>query len=158
MPLYENAAALIRANLEQFRPDVKVKVKAVAIGTLSDVQLAAIHAKQQEEELPLITGEVLFIGWHIYKSRVLRDGYTIDDVVDQIVSGMSCDSVVLEDASMTAMENPNARRDRYGNDVRDRVVFECMARHPRPELFGVMPKGDLVKPQKMAKAAPEGTA
>jgi hypothetical protein len=146
MPLYENAAALIRANLEQFRPDVKVKVKAVAIGTLSDVQLAAIHAKQQEEELPLITGEVLFIGWHIYKSRVLRDGYTIDDVVDQIVSGMSCDSVVLEDASMTAMENPNARLDRYGNDVRDRVVFECTSRHPRPELFGVIPKGD--KPPK----------
>ncbi len=148
MPLCENAAALIRANLEQFRPDVKVKVKAVAIGTLSDVQLAAIHAKQREEDLPLITAEVLFIGWHIYKSRVLRDGYTIDDVVEQIVSGMSCDSVVLEDASMTAMENPNARRDRYGNDVRDRVVFECMARHPRPELFGVMPKGDLVKPPK----------
>jgi hypothetical protein len=148
MPLYENAAALIRANLEQFRPDVKVKVKAVAIGTLSDVQLATIHARQREEGLSLIVAEVLFVGWHIYKSRVLRDGYTIDDVVEQIVSGMSCDSVVLEDASMTAMENPNARRDRYGNEVHDRVVFECMARHPRPELFGVMPKGDLVKPPK----------
>lgn len=148
MPLYENAAALIRANLEQFRPDVKARVKAVAIGTLSDVQLAAIHAKQTESGLPLIVAEVLFVGWHIYKSRVLRDGYTIDDVVEQVVSGMSCDSVVLEDASMTAMENPNTRLDKYGNVVRDRVVFECMARHPRPELFSVIPKGDFVKPRK----------
>lgn len=148
MPLYENVSALIRANLEQFRPDVKVKVKAVAIGTLSDVQLAAINAKKAEDGLPLIAAEVLFIGWHVYKSRVLRDGYTIDDVVEQIVSGMSCDSVVLEDASMTAMENPHVRQDRYGNAVHDRVVFECMARHPRPELFGVMPKGDFVKPLK----------
>jgi hypothetical protein len=40
MPLFANAAQLIRANLEQFKPDVKIHVKAVAIGTLSDAQLA----------------------------------------------------------------------------------------------------------------------
>ena len=62
MPLYDNVARLIRANLEQFRPDVKVKVKPVAIGTLSPAQLAAIHAKQTEDGLPLIVAEVLFVG------------------------------------------------------------------------------------------------
>lgn len=148
MPLYDNAAELIRANLAQFRPDTKVKVKAVAIGTLSDAQLAAIHAKQTEDGFPLIVSEVLFIGWHVYKSRVLRDGYSIEDVIDQITSAMSVDSKVLDREYMTTMENPNARQDRFGNQVNDRVVFECMARHPRPELFSVMPKGDWKKPTK----------
>jgi hypothetical protein len=147
MPLYENAAELIRANLGQFRPDVKIKVKAVAIGTLSDAQLAAIHVKQAADGFPLIIAEVLFIGWHTYKSRVLRDRYSIEDVIDQITSAMSNDSVVLEDEYMTTMQNPNARQDRLGNQVNDRVVFECMARHPRPELLTVMPKGDWIKPQ-----------
>jgi len=47
MPLYENAERVIRANLEQFRPDVKVR--PVAIGTLSPAQLAAIHARSKRK-------------------------------------------------------------------------------------------------------------
>ena len=146
MPLNEEGRQLIRANLEQFRPDIKVKVKAVIIGVLTDTQLRDIHARQEAEGLPRITAEVIFHGWHVYKSRVVRDGYTIEDVIDQIESAMSCNSVVETTPYMTAMENPLPRADRYGNMVNDRAIFECTARHPRPELYSVVPKGDRIKP------------
>jgi L-fucose mutarotase/ribose pyranase (RbsD/FucU family) len=91
---------------------------------------------------------VVFIGKHIYQNRIAKDGYTIEDVIDQITSAMHPDSLVLDTSKMTAMENPDLREDRYGNKVRDRAVFECTVRHPRPELFSVIPRGDLIKPQK----------
>src|SRR5258708_1093960 len=145
MPLFQNAAQLIRANLEQFKPHTRVHVKAVAIGTLSDTQLATINPGRDEEGLKPIVSEVLFVGWHVYKSRVLRDGYSIADVVDQIESAMTGEAVV---EYQTFIENPVPREDRYGNRVRDRAILECSVRHPRPELFSVIPKGDNFKPQK----------
>jgi hypothetical protein len=48
----------------------------------------------------------------------------------------------------TILENPYPRADRYGNTVKDRAILECSARHPKPELFSVIPKGDRIKPQK----------
>jgi hypothetical protein len=92
--------------------------------------------------------EVVFIGSHIYKRRIVCDNYTIDDVVEQIIGAMSEDSTLVGNQPMQAIENPTARVDRLGNTVHDRAVFECMSRHPRPELFSVMPKGDYIKPEK----------
>jgi hypothetical protein len=148
MPLYENAEELIRANLEQFNPTRKVKVKAVAIGQLTEAQLATLHAYQDAQRLPKSESEVLFHGWHIYKSRVLKDGYQIEDVIEQITSVMSSKSIVEATHYITIMQNPAPRVDRYGNTVHDRAVLECTARHPRPELYSVIPKGDIVKPRK----------
>lgn len=148
MPLYDIAGDLIRGNLSQFRPDVKVRVRAVIIGELTHVQLAAIHIQQDARNLPRIVTEVLFHGWHIYKQRVLQDGYSIDDVVDQVTSALCTDSVVSDPKYMTQLQNPNERADRYGNKVRDLAVLECTSRHPRPELFTVVPKGDVIKPPK----------
>ena len=88
------------------------------------------------------------MGQHIYNSRIVGDGYTIEDVPDQIASAMAADAVVLDTSPMTGLESPAPRTDRYGNQVRDRLVLECTARHPRPELFSVIPKGDRNKPKK----------
>jgi hypothetical protein len=147
MPLYENAAELIRTNLEQFSPTKKVRVKAVVIGVLTETQLAALNAYQDAEHLPRSTGEVLFHGWHIYKSRVLKDGYQIEDVIAQITSAMSSNSIVEATNYMTSIENTASRADRYGNMVHDKAVLECTARYPRPELYSLIPKGDVVKPR-----------
>ncbi len=148
MPFHDSAAKLIRANLEQFGPEKKTRVKAIMTGTLTDRQLAILNAYQDSEHLPKSTGEVLFHGWHIYRSRVLRDGYQIEDVIDQIASAMSSNSIGVANNYMTSMENPVPRADRYGNWVRDKAVLECTARYPRPELYSVIPKGDSIKPPK----------
>ena len=157
MPLLDNAEYLIRANLERFSPTTKVRVTGVVIGTLTAEQLDAVNENRRAQDLRLVIAEVLFFGWHSYKSRVIKDGYDIDDVVDQIASAMSPDSKVIADDYMTAIQNPLARADRYGNMVNDRAVLECSARHPRPELFSVMPKGDAIKPRQ-AKRPPVGVA
>jgi hypothetical protein len=148
MPLYPQASTLIRANLEAIQNGHKVK--PVAIGMLTDVQLEAInrHRLGHNRTLPPIVAEVIFIGSHIYQSRVIRDGYSIEEVIDQIVSAMDATSELVGSLPMQAIENPTPRIDRYGNQIRDRAVFECMSRHPRPELFSVMPKGDKIRPPK----------
>lgn len=156
MPLYANAAALIRANLETIQSGRKAK--AVAIGTLTAVQLEAInqHRLAHNASLPLIVAEVVFIGGHVYRSRIDGDNYTIDDVVEQIISAMNEDSALVGNLPMQAIQNPTPRTDRLGNTIHDRAVFECMSRHPRPELFSVIPKGDHIKPQKQ-KGRPVGS-
>lgn len=146
MTLGSNAAVLIRENLEQIEAGRRAKL--VEIGALTPKQLADINHHRTTQGLTPGHAEVVFIGRHIYQSRIAKDGYTIDDVLDQILNAMRSDSLVIETIKMTAMENPNLRADRYGNKVRDRAVFECSARHPRPELFSVIPRGDLIKPQK----------
>lgn len=146
MPLSNEACRLIRANLEDLRSGKRVRL--VVIGTLTEVQLRGINQQRQGPNRPPIVAEIVFVGNHVYKSRILGDGYTIDDVIQQITSGMDSAAVVLQSYKMTAMENPNQRADRYGNSVRDRVVFECSVRHPRPELFSVIPKGDSIKPKR----------
>lgn len=146
MPLFDNASDLIRTNLGKIRN--KSQVHIVPIGTLTVAQLSAINTNRLAEGLTPIVEEIVFVGGHIHKSRMLGDGYAIEDVIDQIASALASTAVVLVNAHMTAMENPNPRSDGYGNLVRDRAVFECSKRHPLPELFSVIPKGDTIKPVK----------
>jgi hypothetical protein len=64
------------------------------------------------------------------------------------------DVLVLDSEKMTALESSVERRDKYGNCVKDRIILECTARYPRPELFSVIPKGDTIKPK--TKGPPQG--
>ena len=145
MPLFENAVALIRRQLEEIQNGNRVK--AFPVGTLTPAQLGAINAVRHQGGYAPIIDEVLFLGQHVYGSRVVKDGYCIEDVIGQIVSAMDMNATVIATQKMTAMQNLTLRTDRYGNRVRDRVVLECTTRHPRPELYSVIPKGDVKKPK-----------
>ena len=129
MPLYQNALALIRANLEEIAKGNKPK--GVVIGRLTDQQLEKInHARSAHiPPLPPVIAEVIFYGKHMYKSRVTRDGYSIEDVIDQIVSAMDATAVFVHNPNMTIIQNRTDRADRYGNKVKDLAVFECTTRH-----------------------------
>jgi hypothetical protein len=153
MPLFENARQLIRANLEEIMS--ARRPKRVEIGDLSDEQLDQINAFRETHELPPIIARVMFIGRHIHRSRIVENGYTIDDVIDQIESSMQSCAVVRVTEIRTALENPTRRMDRYGNSVCDRAVLECTAYHPWPELFSVIPIGDQKRP-KSSKGHPPG--
>ena len=146
MPLYANGAQLIRLNLEEIGKGNRVRL--VAIGQLTTVQLASFNAVRAALNLPPISAEILFMGRHIHKSRIAGDGYTIDDVLDQITSALDATAEVHASAKMNAVQNPQHRKDKHGNAVLDRGVLECTARHPRPELFSVIPLGDTIKPGK----------
>jgi hypothetical protein len=145
MPLNDGAVHLIRANLEQVRNGRRPRV--VVIGKLTKVQLDGINKERSGRNLPPINEEVVFLGRHIYDSRIVRDGYTIDDVLEQITSSMDTTSIVRPSPKMTVIENPRPRLDRYGNTVKDQAIFECTGRFPRAELYSVIPTGDNARPK-----------
>jgi hypothetical protein len=152
MPLLENAGDLIRANLELLRDGKKAPL--VTLGSLTDEQLAQVNNFRLANDFSPIIARIVFIGRHIYKSRIMDDGYTIKDVIEQIESATQTSAVVRVTELRTSLENPNKRFDRYGNSVSDRAVLECTAHHPWPELFSVIPIGDAIKPKGPPRGRP----
>lgn len=148
MPLFNNAIHLIKANLESIERGHRVS--AVEVGVLTSQQLSVINQERASGERPLpeITGELIFIGSHIYDSRCRRDGYSIDDVISQISSAMDESGVVCASPKMTTIESSSLRNDGYGNQVRDKIILECTGKHPKAEIYSVIPKGDKIKPKK----------
>jgi hypothetical protein len=146
MPLYSNARGLIRKNLEML--EAGERVPRVAVGKLTNSQIEAVNAQQASQGLPLSINEVVFVGRHIHKRRILEDGYMIEDVIEQIESAMDEASEVIANDYMTAIRNPVARADRLGNLVNDEAILECSRYRPNPDIFSVIPKGDRIKPQK----------
>ena len=147
MPLYQNAEDNIRENLSKLQSGDRAPL--TAIGFLTDFQFEQLNLRRAQFDLHLLEeNEIIFIGKHLYNSRV-KDGYTIEDMIDQIVSALSASSVVDIGETWSRIDNLTPRADRYGNAVNDRGVFEMNARKPRAELFSVMPKGDNIKPPKI---------
>jgi hypothetical protein len=107
MPLFNEAFALIRANLDQLQKGYRPRI--VLVGALTEVQREAINQERKSHGHSLVGGEVVFLGRHIYEGRVVRDGYTIDDVIDQIASAMDFAAVVRQATALTTMENPYPR-------------------------------------------------
>lgn len=146
VPLYRDALDRIRSNLEQLSRGEKAPM--IAIGAFSPLQFANINTARRDAGLhELEQNEIVFIGRHWYESRV-ADGYSIDDMIDQIDSVMSGDSIAVVSPKMSCIRRQTARTDRYGNQVFDQAIFEMTNRKPRAELFSVIPRGDTNKPPK----------
>ena len=145
MPLNNDAKDILRASLEMLAQGERPLV--VTIGVLTAEQHAAINAYRNKHGLPdLVSPEVVFLGRHLYNSRAVKDGYSIDDILDQIESAMSETAIAIATHKMTALRSTTVRSDRYGNQVIDEAVFELTQRRPKAELYSVIPKGDKNKP------------
>jgi hypothetical protein len=152
MPLYENAEQLIRGNIAVIKRGQKPR--AVVIGYLTEAQLHAINAYRSSRGWELIEKDIVFVGCHVYDSRVVRDGYTEDDLLAQIRSAFSETCKLIPTHKMTVLQNPKQRESGYGCRVRDELTLECSARFPRSELCSVVPRGDKNhKPIKLKEAA-----
>src|ERR1039458_7550425 len=90
MGLNHDAEKLIRANLElaakwfALERAARPRQPIVRIGEISEAQLTKINQQRQDEDLPPVVAAVLFDGRHLYESRCLEDGYTIDEVIEMI--------------------------------------------------------------------------
>jgi hypothetical protein len=145
MPLCKDAEKSIRHNLECCKQGKKPPL--VVIGSLAKKQLDDINAERKTRNMNPICGDIVFDGRHLHKSRCVGDGYTIDDVIEQIVSALHEDAEFMPHTRMTTISRVTTRKDRLGNEVIDQAVFECTARHPRPELYSVIPHGDKIRPK-----------
>jgi len=148
MALYPDAAEKITRQLEALARGERVKL--IPIAALTDTQLSVLNRDRVALGQTPLVAEVVFLGRHIYNSRIVKDGYEIADVVQQIRAALD-DSAEMRPSAplMSHMLSTTKREDGYGNWVRDKAVFECMERHPRPELYSVMPKGDQNKPRRL---------
>lgn len=145
MPLNTNARQILRVSLEMLAQGERPLV--ATIGYLTVEQHAVINEHRVKQRLPeLESPEVVFLGRHLYKSRAITDGYSIEDIIEQIESAMSASSMVIATIRMTALKNKTPRHDRYGNQVCDEAIFDLTQRRPKAELFSVIPKGDKNKP------------
>lgn len=157
MSLYPEAEALLRSNLElaavwfAAERTSRRKPPIVRIGKLSDEQLSTINEQRAEEELPPIVAEVLFDGRHLYESRCLEDGYTLDEVIEMVRIAFSDTSSVAPGWS-TVLRSATTRVNGAGLTIRDEVVFECHGKLPHPELLSVVPRGDGKDHTKKKKA------
>jgi hypothetical protein len=61
-----------------------------------------VNAQREEEELPPVVAEVLFDRRHLYNSRCVEDGYSIDEVLEMIF-------IAFSDASDVAPGSPAVR-------------------------------------------------
>ena len=147
MGLHQDAESLIRSNLElaarwfALERTARPRQPIVRIGELSEVQLTTINQQRQEEELPPVVAAVLFDGRHLYESRCIEDGYTIDEVIEMISVAFSDEARVAPGWS-TVLISPTIRVNNAGKSVRDEAVFECHGKLPHPELLSVIPRGD----------------
>ena len=146
MPLYRDARDRIRGNLEKLLRGERAPL--IAIGAFSPLQFNEINMARRDAGLhELEQNEIVFVGRHLYESRS-ADGYSIDDIIDQIESAMSENSIAIVSPKMSCIRSQVARTDRYGNQVFDQAIFEMTSRKPRAELFSVIPRGDTNKPRK----------
>jgi hypothetical protein len=152
MPLYPNAEQLIRGNIAVIKRGQKPR--AVLIGYLTDAQMNDINAYRRTRNWEPIGKDIVFIGSHVYESRVVNDGYSEDDLIAQIKSALSDTCKYIRTPKMTVLQNPTKRETGYGCSVRDELTLECSTRHPISELFSVVPRGDKNhKPNKLREAA-----
>jgi hypothetical protein len=143
MPLYADGLKKIRRNLLQVQSGQRPWV--AKIGFFTPTQIAQINATRLAMGFPALRPEILFHGRHLYDSRCVKDHYTIDQVLEQIVSALSDTSVVDPSRPSVVIRNPNKRTDHNGIRVNDEAVFECSGRHPYADLYSVVPVGDGLK-------------
>ena len=122
MTIYAGSHSLIRNNLMLIARGERAKV--VAIGQLTSLQHDVLNAQRIGDGLPrLLDPEILFLGRHLFNSR-RADGYSIEDMVEQIASALSAHAEVVPTKKMSALCNPRPRDDGYGNRVNDVAVLE----------------------------------
>lgn len=140
MPLFADGLKKIRNNLHKIEAGERPQM--ARIGIFTETQLKFINEKRSEDGLLPIEAVILFVGRHLYKSRCVEDGYTIEEVMLQIENAFAEDSIVNCDRG-TALVSSKDRDDGNGHrSIRDEAVFECTQKHPNPELYSIIPRGD----------------
>lgn len=154
MPLFADGLNKIRKALNLVAKGERSPY--VKIGAFTPDQLLAINALREEEELEPIEAIIVCDGKHLYGSRCVKDGYSIDEVVEQTELAFALATDAARSGWSTILRSPNTRIDKEGNHVRDEVVFECHRKHPNASLFSVIPRGDGRGPGAKQKPLEEG--
>lgn len=153
MPLFADGLKKIRKALElasanRWCPHQK-------IGLFTPEQLAAINALREKARRPALKPTIVCNGKHLYDSRCVKDGYSIDEVIEQTEIAFRCATEAANDGWATVLRSTADRYNEEGHAIRDELVFECSTQHPSASLFSVIPRGDGRGPQAKKKLLEE---
>lgn len=140
MPLFADGSRKIRNNLLKVQSGEEPKL--VKVGSFSDNQLSVINQRRKVHGWAPLDGLMLFRGKHVYQSRCVEDGYSIDEVLIQIENACAHNSLAVCERASALLVSALKRVDATGRSITDEAVFECTSRYPAAELFSVIPKGD----------------
>jgi len=140
MPLYADGLKKIRRNMIDAQNGRGPRLTKV--GFFTPEQLLLINEARRSMGFSELEPVIVFHGAHLYNSRCVENGYTIDQVLVQIESAFSENSAVDSSRPSVVIRNPDKRTDDNGVQVNDEVVFECTGRHPYADLYSVIPRGD----------------
>ena len=147
----------IRARLIELAAKPDAKLSRIKLASLTQIQFDQLNVLRLKTNRPVLkTKELEFVGRHFCASRI-KDGYTIDDMMEQIASALSFESMAeisRGEQKFVNLVNPIKRDDGYGNHVNDSAAFNVSDRNPTTELFSVIPKGDVRKPKKDHQTPP----
>ncbi len=140
VPLFASGLKKIRRSLElvaakQWSPFQK-------IGFFTPEQLEAINAIREKINQPPIVATIVCNGKHLYDSRCVKDGYSIDEVVEHTEVAFALANEASRRSWATVLRSTVDRFNEEGNAIRDELVFECSGKHPHASLFSAIPRGD----------------
>lgn len=119
-------------------------------------QLVDMNAMREKVGQPPLEAIIVCNGKHLYKSRCTKDGYSIDEVVEQVEIAFDRANEVANAGWATVLRSTTDRFNEEGNAIRDELVFECSAKQPNASLFSVIPRGDGRGPVAKKKPLEEG--
>jgi hypothetical protein len=159
--LLPGADCLIREQLRRievaWQGGERIKPGRIVIAQLTTTQFEALNRLRAATNRPPLPGvSVNLDGRHFFESRRIGDGYTIEDMLEQVISALDSDSVARVERRHPQYVNMVSRRPRvdgYGNLVTDAAVFNADSRAQVTELFSVIPHGDARKPAGQKKRA-----
>jgi hypothetical protein len=154
VPLFADGIRKIRKCLELVAAGKRSPY--VKIGVFTPDQLGAINAIREEDEMEPIEAIIVCDGKHLYRSRCIKDGYSIDEVVEQTEIAFESATEAGRGGWSTILRNPGTRIGKEGHIVKDELVFECHQKHPNAALFSVIPRGDGRGPEAKKKPLEEG--
>jgi hypothetical protein len=140
MPLFADGLKKIRRNLVLLAAGQRPAY--VRIGYFTAEQVNQINRERSKAGFVALNAVIVFQGKHLYESRIVSDGYSVEEVLEQIQSAFVQDAELNFQPPSSVMRNAVKRKDRRGFMVNDEVIFECTSRHPFAALFSVIPRGD----------------
>lgn len=150
MPLFADGLKKIRRSMEMAATGQRSRYQKV--GVLTPDQLTAINEVRTSEGHPALEAVIVCNGKHLYDSRCVKDGYSIDEVIAQIDTAFR---LVKNDCGRrgwaTVLRSDEQPANEGGYRITYEIVFECTSTHPNAGIFSVIPRGDGKGPSTKAK-------
>jgi hypothetical protein len=156
VPLFADGLKKIRRSLERVANGQIPWVEK--IGILTEDQLNALNKLREADGYQLLSAVVVCNGKHLYDSRCVKDGYSIDEVLALVEAAFDLVRHASRDRWGTILVSDEQPPNDQGHRITYEMVFECTSKYPKPSLFSVIPRNDGRGPAAKRNPLEEGVS